>query len=93
MSHCLVWSVRYRAGLNEINRIKSALRSSAWLTIKRRNIPLGVKLKLILGVYAPLPVYKAVVITWNWLKSLRGEKRHGEEVIPNWQDFPKAPCE
>lgn len=75
----------------EIRRIKSALRESAWLTVKCRRLPRAIRLKTFLAAYAPVPVFKAFFSIWNFLKSLRGKNEAKGEIVPGWQDFPKAP--
>ena|GEM_PF-6568812 len=89
--NCFFDAVKYHADIGEIKRIKSALRESAWLTVKCRRLPRAMRLKTFLAAYAPVPVFKAFFSMWNILKLLRGKKKPDMEIITNWQDFPKAP--
>ncbi len=78
-----------RISRSEIQRIRNIVRPYAHYTLKSKRYPLKWKLNFFLAVFAPIPVYKAVVMMWELLKKFRRKKY--EDAFANWQDFPKAP--
>ena len=82
-------AIRQGASRAEIKRIKSVLKSSAWLTIRCSRYPLGMRLRFFLAISAPVQVYRMLVGLWKLIKTA-SVKNPQYEVITDWQDFQQS---